>query len=112
MFCKSFFLLIGKKQTTHWASIDSFCTSDEQMQETYKRFRGSFKEHSYHIWFQLAKWFQRRLKTDDTLFDTISLFLLIEGTKRNKKPDGVKKGVVCFDSSSLKPLGQLVPNLV
>jgi hypothetical protein len=32
--------------------------------------------------------------------------------KRNKKPKGVKKGVVCFQSSSLKPPSQFKPNLV
>jgi hypothetical protein len=31
--------------------------------------------------------------------------------EKNKRPKGVKKGVVCFESSSQKPLGQLEPNL-
>ena len=40
------------------------------------------------------------------------IFHWSEGHKWNKRHKGVKKGVVSFDSSSLKPLGQLQPHLV
>jgi hypothetical protein len=41
-----------------------------------KLFRGPFKEHAYQVWFQMAQWFQkRRLKTDNTFFDTFVRFV-------------------------------------
>jgi hypothetical protein len=46
--------------------------------------RGPSNEHSYHIWFQLAQWFHRRLKTDNTLFDTFGAvvsFVYFRSTK-------------------------------
>jgi hypothetical protein len=36
------------------------------------------------------------------------LFFVQQKHKRNKKPKMLKKGVVCFQSSSLKPLSHLV----
>ena len=46
----------------YWPSC-FLCTSDQQ-----NLFRGLSNEHSYHVWFQFALWFQKRiLKTDNTL---------------------------------------------
>jgi len=42
------------------------CTADQ-----HKLYKKNIQGSSYHVWFQLAQWFQRRrLKTDKAHFDT------------------------------------------
>ena len=45
-----------------------------------------------------------------TEWSSRTFFCRLEVDKRNKRPKGVKKGVVYFQSCSLKPLDQLEPN--
>ena len=45
-------------------------------------FKELSNEHSYQVWFQLAQWFQRRFKTDHTLFTTLSFHCVLSINKK------------------------------